>query len=186
MISGKIEIPKLIYTHLHNLNWLLPLECFIVRQQKMLRTSWRNERWRKSLITVLKWQRGRNKNNWRKTAPAMVFAAVVLWFMLRREHTGQLCDVRAVLLSQFYRPLAPCMMHPFTVYHFINTSTTASKMYVNTFVYTFLEVYATCIWMTISFSIYVVLFVFITRTLLIWIEEVFSTRTIKSTQFLWE
>lgn len=124
--------------------------------KKMWRTRWSNERQRKSLITVLKWQRGRNKNNWRKTAPAMVFAAVALWFMLRREHTSQLCDVRAALLSLFYQPLTPCMMHPFTVYHFINTSTVASKMYVNVFV-----CISSRLQTTISFSIYFI-FAFIT------------------------
>lgn len=111
---------------------LLPLVGF--DDKKMWRPRWGNERQRKSLITALRRQRGRNKNNWRKTATAMVFAGVVLWFMLHREHAGQLRYVRAVLLSQFYRPLAPCMMHPFTVYHFINTSTVASKVNVNVFV----------------------------------------------------
>jgi len=54
--------------------------------------------------------------------------------MFHRERAGHLCDVRAVLLSQFYRPLALCMMHPFTAYHFINTSTIASNVYMNVFV----------------------------------------------------
>lgn len=111
----------------------------------------------------------------------MVFANIVLWFMLHREHASQLCDVRVILLSQFYRPLAPCMMYPFTVCHFINTSIIASKVHEMYF----LEAYATCIWMTILFSIYFA-FILVIRTSLMWIQEVLSTGMIKSEQFLRE